>query len=59
MKEYLSQKGVQYKELNVANDAQARSDMLEKTGKMAVPTILVGDKAVVGFDRGQLEKLLS
>lgn len=59
MKEYLSQKGVQYKELNVATDAQARSDMLQKTGKMAVPTILVGDTAVVGFDRGQLEKLLT
>ncbi|MDD4239698.1 MAG: glutaredoxin domain-containing protein [Desulfotomaculaceae bacterium] len=59
MKEFLSQKGVQYKELNIATDDQAKNEMLQKTGKLAVPTIMVGDTAVVGFDRGKLEKLLS
>jgi glutaredoxin len=59
VKEYLSQKGVRYKELNVATDDQARDDMLKKTGRMAVPTIMVGDHAVVGFDRRELDKLLS
>jgi glutaredoxin 3 len=59
VKEYLSQKGVQYRELNVAADVQARSEMLQKTGKMAVPTIMVGETAVVGFDRSKLERLLS
>jgi glutaredoxin len=59
VKEYLSQKGVKYKELNVASDDQARNEMLNKTGKMAVPTILVGERAVVGFDRSELDKLLS
>lgn len=59
MKEFLSQKGVQYKELNIATDGQAKNEMLQKTGKLAVPTIMVGDTAVVGFDRSKLEKLLS
>jgi glutaredoxin len=59
VKEYLSQKGVKYKELNVASDDQARNEMLNKTGKMAVPTILVGEQAVVGFNRSELDKLLS
>ena len=59
MKEFLSQKGVKYKELNVAEDTRARDEMVRKTGRMAVPTITVDGRAVVGFDRGELEKLLS
>lgn len=57
MKEFLSQKGVKYKELNVAEDTAARDEMFKKAGRMAVPTIVAGDKVVVGFDRVELEKL--
>jgi hypothetical protein len=32
--------------------------LITKTGRMAVPVILVGDEAVVGFDRGRLKRLL-
>jgi len=59
VKEFLSQKGVKYKELNVAEDTKVRDEMVRKTGRMAVPTITVDGRAVVGFDRGELEKLLS
>ncbi|BAF59254.1 hypothetical protein PTH_1073 [Pelotomaculum thermopropionicum SI] len=59
MKEFLSQKGISYRELNVAEDEKAREEMLKKTGRLAVPTITVGNKVVVGFNRSELEKLLS
>ena len=59
VKEFLSQKGVKYKELNVAENNDARSEMIKKTGRMAVPTVTMGDRVVVGFDRSELEKLLS
>ncbi|HPZ43332.1 MAG TPA: glutaredoxin domain-containing protein [Bacillota bacterium] len=59
MKEFLSQKGVKYRELNVAENEAARSEMIRKTGRMAVPTIKVGEQVVVGFDRNQLERLLN
>jgi glutaredoxin 3 len=32
--------------------------MIEKSGQMGVPVILVDDKVVVGFDKTQLDKLL-
>mgnify|MGYP003767899857 CR=1 FL=1 len=59
VKEFLSQKGVKYRELNVAENNDARSEMIRKTGRMAVPTITVGEQVVVGFDRNQLERLLT
>lgn len=58
VKEFLSQKGVSYREYNVASDTKARDEMLAKSGKMSVPTIVVGNQVVVGFDRAKLEQLL-
>ena len=43
---------------NVAEDEAARTELIAKTGRMAVPVILVGDDVVVGFDRGKLQRLL-
>jgi glutaredoxin len=43
---------------NVAEDAEARQELLTRTGRMAVPVITVGDEIVVGFDRGRLQRLL-
>ena len=58
MKEFLSQKGVDFAEHDVATDEDARNEMMQKTGRMAVPTIVVGDKTVVGFDKEELERLV-
>lgn len=58
VKEFLSQKGVKYQELNVAEDKAAREEMLKKTGRMAVPTIIIGGQVVVGFNKNELEKLI-
>ena len=43
---------------NVAEDAGARDELVAKTGRMAVPVILVDDEVIVGFDRGRLKRLL-
>ncbi len=43
---------------NVAEDAGAREELIARTGRTAVPVILVGDQVVVGFDRGRLKRLL-
>lgn len=58
MKEFLSQKGIKFTEKNVAEDEVARNEMVRKTGRLAVPTITVGERVVVGFNRDELEKLL-
>lgn len=43
---------------NVAEDETARAELMAKTGRMAVPVIVVGDEVVAGFDRGRLQRLL-
>ncbi len=58
MKEFLSERDVQYSEYNVEDDPQARVRMMEISGHNTVPTIVVGEEAVVGFDPRRLDRLL-
>ena len=56
--EFLSQKGVQFTAKNVAEETAAREELIQKTGRMSVPVIVVDGEVLVGFDRGRLSRLL-
>lgn len=58
VKEFLSQHNVAYEEKDVAADREARQEMLNLTGRTAVPALKIGDNAVVGFDRARISELL-
>jgi glutaredoxin-like YruB-family protein len=58
-KEYLSRKGISYQEYNVAVDRDKAKEMIQKSGQMSVPVIIVDSEVVVGFNQVQLDKLLS
>jgi len=57
-KEYLTRKGVAYRDLNVAVERAAAHEMVQKSGQMGVPVIVVDGKVVIGFDQRELDKLL-
>lgn len=59
MKEFLSQHNVAYQEKNVAVDRVARQEMLQLTGRSAVPTVKIGDEVIVGFDKARISQLLN
>lgn len=57
-KEFFTENGVKYTEHNVAADTEKRQEMINKSGQMGVPVILVGDELIVGFDKEKLEASL-
>ncbi len=57
-KEYFNEHGVNYEAFDVASDMAKRKEMMEKSGQLGVPVILVDDQVVVGFDRPKLAALL-
>jgi glutaredoxin len=57
-KEFLSSKGVQYRDVNVAEDVEGREELLRRTGQLAVPVTVIDDEVVVGFNRPRLVELL-
>jgi glutaredoxin 3 len=65
VKQLLDARGLEYKEINLAKDADGRTELVQKTGMMSFPQVLIGDELVGGFqetlmaDRsGRLSELL-
>ncbi|WP_042346494.1 glutaredoxin family protein [Bacillus massiliigorillae] len=56
MKNFLDDKGLAYKEVNVQLDQQAAQKLVEETGQMGVPQTKINGNWVLGFDP---ESLLS
>jgi glutaredoxin len=48
-KEYLSQKGIEFQERDIAEDLGALAD-LKKLGYMTTPVIVIDSSVIVGFD---------
>ena len=57
-KEFFKKNNIVYEEKDVVTDAQARDEMINKSGQMGVPVIFVGDDIVIGFDKPRLSELL-
>ena len=54
---YLREKGIEYSEKNITTDVSARRELVSR-GIRGVPTFLIGDEIVVGFDINKIESLL-
>ena len=59
VKNFLKEKEIEYKEVDVSKDLKAAEELKEKTGQVSVPVTLIGDKAVIGFDKKKLIKALN
>ena len=57
-KEFFKENNVEYVEKNVAEDEQARNDMVEKSEQLGVPVIDVNGNIIIGFDEAKLSELL-
>lgn len=57
-KQFLKQKGIPFREIDVAADDKAANEMVEKSGQMSVPVIEVDGEIIIGFNRSALEKAL-
>lgn len=61
-KDFLTDKGVEYTDVNVAEDQEAAAKMVEKTGQMGVPVTIIEkdgqEEVIIGFDQEKLVQLL-
>lgn len=58
VKDFLMEKGVTFKEVDVGRDPQGANEMIDLTGQRSVPVTKIGEKVIVGYDRAELERLL-
>ena len=58
-KEFFQEHGIDFTDYNVGVDTEKRAEMVDITGQMGVPVIVVDSKdVVIGFDQKALTKLL-
>lgn len=63
-KELLAKRGIAFEEINLAKDPEGRAALLERTGMLSFPQIIIGDEVLGGFrelvmadQSGRLEEL--
>ena len=57
-KEFLTEKKVEFEDVNVqSNEVEARK-MIEKSGQMGVPVLDIDGKIIIGFDKDEIEAAL-
>jgi S1-C subfamily serine protease len=59
VKEFLSQKGIGFKEHDVSRDRAAAQELQNRTGQMGVPVTVIDGQIIIGFDRERLEQALN
>jgi glutaredoxin 3 len=58
-KDFFNENNISYTEYNVMIDLAKRQEMVEKTGQMGVPVILIDGNIIVGFDQQKIKTLLN
>ncbi len=57
-KDFFKSRGLEYQDINVAEDQVAFQEMVKKSGQMGVPVIDIDGNIIVGFNRLEIEKLI-
>jgi glutaredoxin 3 len=57
-KQFLEANKIQYQDLNVAENKDARDEMINMTHQMAVPTIAIDGEFVIGYNEKALKEKL-
>lgn len=57
-KDFFTANSIVYTEYDVASNLEKRKEMMEKSGQMGVPVIVIGDDLIVGFDQAKISQLL-
>jgi glutaredoxin 3 len=66
VKQLLRARDIEFTEINMARDAAGRAELVQRTGMMTFPQVLIGDEVIGGFDdtraadrSGRLRELLA
>ncbi len=57
-RDFLKEKNIEFEYVDVSSDEKAKEEMVEKTGQMGVPVIMIDEDIIVGFDETKLKEKL-
>ncbi len=57
-KEYFKSKDVEYEDKDITKDAEAYKTIVEVSGQLGVPVIVIGESIIIGFDKPKIDAAL-
>jgi glutaredoxin-like YruB-family protein len=58
LKEFLKEHKIEFEDINVAENAKEREEIIQKSGQREVPIVEIDGQIVVGFDKKRICELL-
>ncbi|MCX6758722.1 MAG: NrdH-redoxin [Candidatus Nealsonbacteria bacterium] len=58
LKQYLTDHGIEFTDIDVSQNKEERDDMIERSGQIGVPVVDIDGSIVAGFDKEKIDKLL-
>jgi len=58
LKEFLNEHNIEFEDLDIFQDKDARDEMIKKSGQTGVPVVDIDGTIIVGFDKEKICKLL-
>jgi len=59
LKNFLKENNIDFEDIDVSQNAEAREEMIQKTGQLGVPVIDINDEIIVGFNKEKISELLN
>lgn len=57
-KKYLSDKGIAFENIDVSTDEEALKQMVDVSGQIGVPVLVIDGDVIVGFDQSRIDQKL-
>lgn len=57
-KQFLTENNIEYANYDVSVDTAKAQEMIDKSGQMGVPVVIINDEVIIGFDRDRIAELL-
>ncbi len=59
VREFFKEKKLEFEDIDVSQDQEKAKEMIDKSGQMGVPVIIIDKKIIVGFDKDKIEELIN
>lgn len=59
MKLFFKENDISYQEKNIKTDKVALKELTQKYGSYSTPTVVIGDKVIIGFEINEIQKELN
>ncbi len=57
-KDFFKENNIEFKDFDVSSDLEKRKEMVDKSGQMGVPVIIIDNNLIVGFNKEKIVDIL-